>query len=142
MWVLHWLSGMKGALDEDIFSSKTFPRTYAYIERFNALVKEKIKSHAKPIELKGEAAARVVLNASYVEQPSVDELDPLRLSGGELVEVWPTDTGFNHRDTGKLVGLDRNQIVIERKAGDGTSDVRIHFPRTLFRVRPQKAIRL
>lgn len=133
---------MPGALDDDIFNPKIFPKTYAYVGRFDALIREKMKARGKPTELKGDAAAKAVLSASYVEQPSVDKLDPLRFSGGEMVEVWPTDTGSNHRDSGKLVGLDRTQIVIERKAGDGKTDVRIHFPRSLFRVRLQKETRL
>lgn len=53
---------------------------------------------------------------------------------GELVDVWPTDTGFSRKDRGRLVALTPQEAVIEGKA-DGGVDVRFHFPRTGYRVR-------
>ncbi|KLU86489.1 hypothetical protein MAPG_05501 [Magnaporthiopsis poae ATCC 64411] len=43
----------------------------------------------------------------------------------------------NHRDVGRLVGLDHDEIVIETTlAGGGAAGVRLHAPRHGFRVRP------
>lgn len=117
-----------------MISPKIFPKTYAWIERFDTAIKKAIKANPKPTDLKGPAAAQAVLQASYADNPKVDDPDPLRIKAGEVVEVWPTDSGSSGRDSGKLVGLDREQVVIEKKCQDESKDVRLHFPRTIFRV--------
>jgi hypothetical protein len=142
IWLFHWISRLPGALDSDVISPKIFPKTYAWIERFDAAIKKAIKSSPKPTDLKGPAAAQAVLQASYVDIPKVDDPDPLRIKAGEVVEVWPIDSGSSGRDSGKLVGLDRGQIVIEKKCQDESEDVRLHFPRTIFRVRKLESSRL
>lgn len=46
-------------------------------------------------------------------------VDPQEFFGveeGELVEVYPSDSGFDHRDPGVLVGLDVDEVVIFTKA--------------------------
>jgi len=64
----------------------------------------------------------------------VDSNDPTGLKKGQVVEVWPTDTGFNHKDKGSLVALSGSEIVIESKTQDGKV-VRVHTPRHGFRLR-------
>ena len=51
----------------------------------------------------------------------VDSNDPTGLKKGQVVEVWPTDTGFNHKDKGSLVALSGSEIVIESKTQDADS---------------------
>lgn len=60
--------------------------------------------------------------------------DPSGLQKGDEVEVWPTDSGSNHRDRGRLVKLDGGEIVVQGRTGGGKT-VRIHAPRHGFRVR-------
>ena len=60
--------------------------------------------------------------------------DPSGLKKGDVIEVWPIDTGFNHRDKGRLVKLDGAEVVIEGKTVKGGA-IRIHCPRHGFRVR-------
>jgi len=64
----------------------------------------------------------------------VDSTDPTGLKKGETVEVWPIDSGFNHKDRGALVSLTGAEIVIQSKTVDGQT-VRIHTPRHGFRLR-------
>jgi hypothetical protein len=64
----------------------------------------------------------------------VDSNDPSRLRQGQLVEVWPIDSGFNHKDGGALVALSGAEIVIESQTETGQK-VRVHTPRHGFRVR-------
>jgi len=64
----------------------------------------------------------------------VDSRDPTGLKKGEEIEVWPVDTGFNHKDKGPLVALSGNEIVIESKTKAGQC-VRVHTPRHGFRLR-------
>lgn len=56
------------------------------------------------------------------------------LKEGQDVEVWPTDTGFRHRDRGRLVGLGRDEVVLEVQSKVGGRMVRVHTPREGFRV--------
>jgi len=65
---------------------------------------------------------------------AVDGNDPTGLKRGVVVEVWPIDTGSNHRDRGRLVGLNGGEIVIESQTREGT-EVRVHVPRHGFRIR-------
>lgn len=124
------MRGLKGALDADLISAKIFPKVFAWLDRFNAAVADAKKKIPKPTTLKGTAATERVLNAKFVDGDiGVNTSDPLQLTKGQLVEVWPTDSGIRHRDRGSLVGLDNDEVVIE--AGTG---IRVHFPRSGFRV--------
>jgi len=60
--------------------------------------------------------------------------DPLGLRKGEMVEVYASDTGFNHRDRGRLVGLDNAEVVIEKASPSDGRAIRLHFPRWNFSI--------
>ena len=51
------------------------------------------------------------------------------------MEIWPIDSGFSHKDRGKLVGLSLRECVISVKSQDSGKEVLVHFPRTNFRIR-------
>ena len=71
-------------------------------------------------------------------QVDVDELKRrvsellTRVEAGEEVVVWPTDTGATHKDSGKLVSINGDEVVIEVSGEKGS--VRVHAPRHGFRV--------
>lgn len=69
------------------------------------------------------------------------ELDEKRgLILGKKVSIAPSDTGMNHPTVGTLVGSSAEELVImpDRIDGGGktTVDVRMHFPRIEFRIKP------
>lgn len=135
VWLFLWVRGMKGALPGNLISEKQFPKTWAWMDRFEAAVKEAGQKMGRPKTVKGEEAVRIVMEGGFVEEVGeVEALDPSGLKKGEEVEVWPTDTGFNHKDRGSLVKLDREEIVVEKSMGDGSTKVRVHAPRHGFRV--------
>jgi hypothetical protein len=123
---------MKGALDASVISVEHYPRVYAWVARFDAAIKTATKAMPKPVTLKGADAAKWVLEeaANTDSMTTVDSSDPLRLRRGDSVQVWPTDSGSSGKDSGKLVGLRSDEVVIE-----GAKGARIHFPRVNFRVR-------
>lgn len=87
----------------------------------------------------GEEAARRVLGAKYAEaEVKFDEQDPTDLHSGDNVEVWPIDTGFRHRDRGLLIGINDEELVIQLHSKTGKEGVRLHCPRTNFRIRAVK----
>ena len=127
--------GLPNALPPALFSSDKFPKTFAWIDRFSAAVTSAGTSVPKPATLEGSAAIRQVLQADYLDNKAeVDERDPTNLKKGQEVEVWPLDSGSNHRDRGRLVALSPSEVVITAKTQHGQEDVRIHFPRINFRL--------
>lgn len=124
------MNDLKGALPKDLISAQQFPKVFAWIDRFNGALAEAKKKAGKPASLKGDAAAKRVLEGQFVDSEiGVNASDPLKLNKGQVVEVWPTDSGFRHRDRGQLIGLDDDEVVIAADTG-----ARLHFPRTGFRV--------
>lgn len=130
---------MKGALPRDLISESQFPKVFAWIERFNKAIKAAKASAPKPTTVKGEAALQRITNARFADaEVPVDEHDPLCLKQGEEVEVWPTDSGFRHRDHGRLVGLTPDEVVLSVASQAEQKEVRLHFPRTNFRIKAVK----
>lgn len=126
---------MKGALPGQLFGREQYPRTHAWIERFSAAIAKAKNSVPKATTLKGDEAVQRIARAGFAEaEGDVDEKDPLRLKKGQEVEVWPTDTGFRHRDRGQLVSLTKDEVVVAAKTKVGETEVRIHAPRAGFRI--------
>lgn len=91
--------------------------------------------------LEGEVAEneilRRILSHGFTENGDLpfDEGDVLGLKKGQRVSIAPTDFGFTHSDEGVLVGLSKNEVVIEvdlREKEGGK--LRLHFPRIGFKV--------
>ena len=94
-----------------------------------------MKKAGKQKTLKGDEALAQISASGFAEDEGVvDTQDPTGLKKGQEVEVWPVDTGFNHKDKGPLVALSGAEIVIESKTRDGHT-VRVHTPRHGFRLR-------
>lgn len=96
---------------------------------------QKAKAEApKPTALKGDVAAQRIFNASYAEKDlGIDQADPLGLQQGTPVEIYPTDSGSRHHDEGRLEGLSEDEAVLS--VGSKGKEVRVHFPRTGFRIK-------
>ncbi|RAL61420.1 hypothetical protein DID88_009350 [Monilinia fructigena] len=126
VWTFHWLTTLPGALPEDYISRQTFPRTFAWIERFDQATRSAAKKASKPKSVLGLEALKMVAASDFVETDEmVDIQDPTGLQKGQEVQVWPVDTGMNNKDKGRLVGLSSHEIVIESWTKDGVK-VKIH----------------
>ena len=138
VWPIHWLINIPGAMPAE--QAKQFPKVYAWSSRFEKAVRAVAKAQGKAPSVSGEEAHKTILGSPYHEEAvGVDAAEAVvqfhGLRKGDTVQVWPLDSGVNHRDTGDLVGLSASEIVIETKAG-GDEVVRVHAPRHGFRVRP------
>jgi hypothetical protein len=139
VWVFHWMIGIPGALfDDGYVSAERFPLVYAWVARFQAAVWA-AKAGVVVKEIDGEGAAATLKGQKegvgyFEEEGVVDASDPIvkvyGLEKGSRIEVWPTDSGAGHRDQGRLVSLDAEEVVWETDVG-----VRVHAPRHGFRVR-------
>ena len=139
IWPFHWLIGLEGALPEPVISAKQYPHVYAYVSRFDEAVKAAKEKAPEVKTLKGQEAAKVITEGPMRDlKDCVDRYDPLGLSEGKMVQVWPIDWGFTHKDTGALLALDKREVAISTttKAGE---EIRLHFPRINFRVKGGKA---
>jgi len=139
-WLFSWLKGLKGALQPAYISSQQFPKTFAWIERFDAVVLAAMKKNGPAQKISGAEAVQAVGNGEWAEEEaSVDDDDPSGLRKGEMVEVWPIDSGFSRKDRGRLVGLSTKEVVVEGQTEEG-GEVRVHAPRHGFRVRSAKEV--
>lgn len=135
IWPFDWLDGLKGALPREIIGKAQYPKVLAWIQRLRKAVAAAKTSAPKPAMLQGPDAARRIPSADFAEpQGGVDEDDPLNLQKGQQVEVWPTDSGFRHHDTGALVALNETEVVLKTQSTAAGKQVRLHFPRTDFRI--------
>ena len=48
--------------------------------------------------------------------------------------MYPVDTGYNYKDSGKLVGLGAHEAVVSTTSKEGGKEVRIHYPRWNFEI--------
>ncbi|KAI9872083.1 MAG: hypothetical protein M1830_002087, partial [Pleopsidium flavum] len=111
VWPFHWLTDLKGALPSDLVSGKQFPKVFSWIERFRKAISAAKSSAPKPIRLKGADAVKRIVAADFAEpEEDVDQTDPLGLNKGEDVQVWPIDSGFTHKDQGRLVSLTAKEV--------------------------------
>jgi len=96
----------------------------------------KNSSSPKPTTLSGSEAISRILSASPSDSGEIDSLDPLELQKGDEVEIWPTDSGFNNKDRGKLFALTPKEVAVTCKTREGQKDINIHYPRANVRIKP------
>ena len=135
IWPFHWLMELKGALPPSFISAKQYPKVFAWVGRFKKALTDAKSAAPKPTNLKGADAVKHVTQADYFEAEGSVEDDPLGLKKGQETEVWPIDSGFTHRDRGSLVALNSKEVVLAAQSKTGEKEVRIHHPRTNFRIR-------
>ncbi|MCJ1444272.1 MAG: hypothetical protein MMC23_004773 [Stictis urceolatum] len=131
IWPLQWLVGIDGALPEEYFSGKLFPKVYAWINRFWAAEKGARKFSGKARALDGAQAISAIMQGQLSkDNKEVDEEDPLELESGELVEVFINDLPPKDKDQGRVVSLNIDEVVIQNRKG-----LHLHFPRWGFSVK-------
>ena len=119
-----------------LVSREKYPKVYAWIDRFDKAIKTAERSMPKLTTLKGADAISYVAQAAFSEpEGEVDGNDPLGLKKGQDVESWPVDSGFKHRDRGRLVSLTAKEVVLAAQSKIGGKEIRIHHPRWNFRTR-------
>lgn len=136
IWPFHWLTTLPGALPPNLISATQFPLLFAYISRFDAAVKA--AGATKAPKLSGPDVLALIAGTPELqaEEEGAGEWDAESGFGrGEEVRIWPVDSGVRHKDRGRLVRLDAEEVVVERQLGEGgKGNIRIHAPRHGFRV--------
>lgn len=122
-------------LPKEAFPKDQHPKTWAWLNRFKKAVKEAEASAKKAVPVDGKAAFQHIISASYHDQQAgVDDQDPLGFKEGDSVELWPIESGFRHKDKGRLVKLTREEVVLAIPTRSGGKEIRVHAPRWGFRL--------
>lgn len=132
-WILDWLFQLPNAYDERFFNKTSYPKTFAWRERYSAAVASAKESAPTPPELEGKDAISRILSSSLTADVKV-EADPLDLEQDQEVEMYPVDTGYDRKDSGKLVGLNAHEAVVSTQSKEGGKEMRIHYPRWNFEI--------
>lgn len=140
IWPFQWLRSFQTPLLRRHVSQSRYPKVFAWIDRYDGAVTAAARKAPQPARLGGHEVLKLVGQSAYKEvEATVDANDTSGLQKGDTVEVFPTDYGSNHKDRGPLVGLNVEEIVVERHTSDGVR-VRVHAPRRGFRVRKVEAV--
>ncbi|KXS97774.1 hypothetical protein AC579_8824 [Pseudocercospora musae] len=149
-WVYDWGINMAQDMEDDsggatadmqrALSDVEFPKLYEWVKRFREVADKANKDHAEGGRLQEGADAEYkvvdcILAAGFTEQdPCFDETDVLGLQKGQPITIAPVDFGFTHKDEGNLIGLSRNEVVIEAQVPQGMGSLRLHYPRINFKI--------
>lgn len=133
MWAFEFLVDLQ--LPAEHISEKQYPNVFAWVARYREAREKAKASSPEPTKLDGASAAKHIHSSDFAEDDlSVDVKDALGLKEGTEVEVYAADWGTEHRDRGRLVGLTPDEVTIAVKNKDN-SEIRIHAPRTGFKIR-------
>ncbi len=105
-----------------------FPALNAWEQRVAAI------GHGMPTEMTAIEALEVARNATPDDASEIDPDDPEDLHAGDSVEVVSESVEDSKPVSGRLVGLGRDDIVIQRD-DDRVGRVAVHFPRVGYAVR-------
>lgn len=132
-WILDWLFQLPNAYDDVFFNKTKYPKTIEWRERYNAAIAKAKEDAPTPPELEGKDAVAKILKSPLTASPMV-QADPIGMKEGEDVIMYPIDTGYNSKDSGKLVGLTAHEAVVSTKDKSGEHEIRIHYPRWNFEI--------
>jgi hypothetical protein len=133
-WIFSWMVSLPNAMPDEFFGTKRYPATRAWLSRYdNAIAKAK-KEAPQVTELEGAAAVERILASPFKGEGLRVDSDPLGLKQDEVVSMWPIDTGYDRKDTGRLVKLTADEVAIATKSEQGGKEIRIHYPRWNYTV--------
>jgi len=125
---------------KDVLSSQKVSKTIAWVNRVSQYLKNSKEAAQASIEnIKGDTAAKLISDSAGVDIEAIDfdeeEGSRLGVRLGSQVAITPDDNAKNFPTVGKLLDLNREEVIIET-AGSAAKSVRCHFPRLNFTVRP------
>ncbi|KAM6488949.1 hypothetical protein JOM56_015585 [Amanita muscaria] len=141
-FIISWVRPFPAAKGLNL--TERFPKITAWLERFSTVLKQKKQQLLTTKVMNGDEAAASIVSSTYEPLDAIgfneQEATRLGVKRNEVVLIAPTDTGTKHPATGKLVALNLLEMVIEIAAPKG--NIRCHFPRLYFAIRPTGRSRL
>ncbi|KAJ4478026.1 hypothetical protein J3R30DRAFT_3478351 [Lentinula aciculospora] len=130
----NWLRGFPNT--KSLFDERNNPYALKWLDRLNKFIETTRKDFPSRIALTGPDAANLIANSPYEPYDVVGfnapEAARVNIVEGQMVNVVPDDTGTQFATTGKLVGFNHEEIVIETKGTMSNAIFRCHFPRIGF----------
>ncbi|VUC35419.1 unnamed protein product [Clonostachys rosea] len=143
-FAIDWLLSMPNALPAEYFGPDLYPRTVEFMKRYQEA--DKTAARANTVKRsRGEEAVATILKSGFADDVKGIGKDPVQLAEGQTVKVSRTDdasSARHHFDTGKLVALNLQEVVISRSAGPSNTEIRLHFPRWKCGVAPFREAQL
>jgi len=136
-FVLTWAKSFdrKGSL----FDIERIPNTLQWIDRLSQFLNKLKVTQTPPVRLDGLVAAQKIVSSSHESYSIVgfDSIEATRLGLKEeqMVQVTAEDNSRNYHTVGKLVALNREEVVLEVQGSKGL--IRCHFPRLGFSIKTQ-----
>ena len=138
-WLFDWAGNLAGLRKEGVVSEERYPGVWKWLERYIGKVEEVRKVDGRMGTVSDEETIEKILGAGFAEEEGkIDEVDPLKLKKGQVVEMWPVDSGMNHHEKGELVSIAANEVVVKSEVPGGKGHLRIHYPRTNFKIVPMQ----
>ena len=142
-WNLQMKMGMIDHLEKETISEQAYPKVFAWVQNIRDAVAEVEKKNGEAKVLSDQEMIETILSSDYSEsEGSIDNHDPLKLEKGQAVDIAPVDSGFTHHDKGELVAIGTKEVVIKSAVPNGKGHLRLHFPRTNFRIKPEQGSKL
>ncbi|EIN10838.1 hypothetical protein PUNSTDRAFT_43613 [Punctularia strigosozonata HHB-11173 SS5] len=136
-FIYNWIAPFPAVKKSNLLDAHRFPLATAWLSRVSMFLAQSKKAGKGAVtKATGQEAAQLITATSgTVHALTFDAVEAQRLqvTAGMHVAIAPEDTGRNVATYGKLVGLNRSEIVIETKGTEGS--VRCHFPRIGFTVK-------
>lgn len=136
-FIFDWILRGEGELSPknahpELFQDKKYSTVMDWNARLTSLVAEKKKQ--APIERLTESqTVKLIEESEFWEDEELEILDwdPTNLEKGTEIDLMTTDvpSGFQNRDTGRLVGMTADRVTITGET-QNKINVRIHYPRT------------
>lgn len=141
-WMIKWALHTIEIAKEVGLGEKQYPRVYKWYAILVKIVRSRglifgrcnaLTTHTPDIEegqkLSPEEASKLLFESASLPDPGVDNSDSMNaqngFEAGDVVSVEATDAEpGTHPQLGKLVGLNKRQIVLSLDNG-----LRVHFPR-------------
>ncbi|THU80803.1 hypothetical protein K435DRAFT_767813 [Dendrothele bispora CBS 962.96] len=133
-FLLQWIKSEAPA--KPLFESENLPRTLAWFERYEAYLDQLKKSQETPKVISADEATAALAASDFESLDIVGfnktDAAHLGLSEGDMITVTPVDTGMTCPTTGKLVGFNMEEVVVEVKGNAGV--FRAHFPKIGYKL--------
>ncbi|GLB33770.1 putative glutathione S-transferase, N-terminal domain [Lyophyllum shimeji] len=127
-----------------LLDGASFPNTAKWLARVSTFIEGKRASQAAPQPITGDQAAATIMSSAFESYDVVgfdaNEAGRLGLKLHDQVQIAPDDTGKDYPTVGKLVAMNREEVVIEVQGAERL--LRCHFPQIGFTVRGMQSHKL
>ena len=126
VWTIDWMMS-DVTLPSELFSEEIYPKVFSWRNRFRSELVAARQAAPSPLSLEGAEAVAAILGAEFTDRDLfVDQDDPVQLSEGSEVGLFPTDGGgYTHQDRGRLIKLTKDEVAIAVQSEQGR-EVHLH----------------